>query len=718
MKLPATIKEHMNRLPIYSSILWETFEHERPIFLVKIPPELKFATFAIGLGPISIHHTEKQQTLIRIVLFLKNANSKKAKSQLIRVNIFLNPSSLNDCTIGINLAKHEFITVAAITGKNPALAGAKQITWPIAQREKLLHLLNQLLRIGKHNVTTSFTFTTSRPALDTPSVRTSAKTDEQNRRERSRKLEPRTKEASLSQLAKQRLRLIPTYTGFSFTIQEFQNDKSLIENIPLLAIKIPDTYPFQKCIIHFNDAQRYDLSPQKTVICLTICLRNKNQDDISLHCLFISSVQDDYKVLKKLASRQVQEVNIMAISNTEEITILGKRTLQLPNAFSDKIRNLIKNTTFLKPEEKNAIRVRWIAENLFSDRSSPAQSTSPLSLHLQEVSGITHQPLPVTQPKTLHDKYRVRLLEEYNPKSVDNRLGSQQRQRAIQNNLNALKYAHICRVKNSALHMLHDLLVQQQEPLLEKIPPLPSSNFWLELESPIPPAFGNNSVDIWAAWIRESTAEIQPGRERKSPTSRQWICTLLGKDAIEIGYTYLYSPEQSPIWSVTRDYRCPHKICMPHRKDLTKQELCANCRADLESWEKILHLLLLMHRGDYAERENVQRNNRSHIVVGRQQDELDVQKVYSMKYIDASVHQVYHNLHQPVPRGSWLAVLRATHPELIEEAEVWTKPHERYVSSLQSSVHVQGHYKTRYLRKDKIRKSTLSAKQYPDTFDQ
>jgi len=718
MKLSSAIRKRLAKDQVFSSVLWKTSEHENPIVLVRVPSKIDFSTYSIVVDSIVFHHDDNDG-VININFTLLNFNDGLIESSR-HIKSCLNPYSIQDRDIGYLLATTHFITFLAVSTDHYGIVDTKLIYWSETHRANIRNLL-ELNKDKKKQQPTSYTITTIDPAHTANSrnilydIR--KQINSQGRFGQITVTNLPQEKLDISPMIRQKLTLLPIFTGLNFTINEFHDAKYLILSPPLLLVKLPETYPFQTSSITFKQVQRYDISPQGSIICILMSLRHPGQKDLLTRCLFVSSSQDDYKVLTEIASRQFKSINIVAVGNTQSSPIIGVHTLDWPDHLIDETKRLIQKITFLRQDEKHKIRMRWIKDYLHPSSSLKQLPSSSLPDIPQRHPTIS-QPSTVFDQRTLHGKYRTKLLDEIRRiNSADNPSGDEEKQRAIQNNLNSLKYAHICRVKNSALHMLHDLLTRQQGPLLEKMPPLPASNFWLEFDSPIPPAFGNNSVDIWAVWIRESTSEIRPGRQRNLPTSRQWICTLLGKDAIEIGYTYQYSPEQLPIWSVTQDYRCPHKMCMPHRKDLTKQELCANCRADLESWEKILHLLLLMYRGDYAEREDVQRNNRSRIIVEQQQNEPDVQRVYSMKYIDATAHQVYHNLNQPVPRGSWLAVLRATHPELIEEAEVWTKPHERYVSSLQSSVHVQGHYKTRYLRKDKVRKSTLTAKQYPDTFD-
>ena len=207
------------------------------------------------------------------------------------------------------------------------------------------------------------------------------------------------------------------------------------------------------------------------------------------------------------------------------------------------------------------------------------------------------------------------------------------------------------------------------------------------------------------------------------PQVETWTLTLVGIDGLPIWNMGIESKGNDATWLPTPWYRCPWGRCRTEQKpDGTLFHLCDGCRDVLAHWMSWTNTAWLMIRGDFQEREEVEKPEERIVRTTRKVPRTDkpnkfteiaIEHHYHVIRFDASVRKVAPTREAVEHRGSWVELAREIDPEAVVyvDKNIGTTSrvlrHERFTHKRGQMIAVKAYQKRIPMRVDQLRRKLV-----------
>ncbi len=485
----------------------------------------------------------------------------------------------------------------------------------------------------------------------------------------------------------------------------------------LIAFKLPDNMALTECTAEWGDPETMLYASQGPLVCIPVRLMTTAYQ-VTIPCLLSPLDRRDEDLLSLLRTLAAAKVRLIALSGEEVLALHGEYSLDWDARLQQRLEEVLERVGRRVQGTSGGAKARWWREHR-------TRLIHPLSPPAPALPGTPDAPSDLSQarprPATLIEQYLATVLETAGSPSP----GGEPIQAGYTARwaVESLKRAYSCHLSPGALRMLYELLSRQARPLRSRLPSFGPTHLWVQFPEPVASPHGGTSVDVAAVWFRKD-----PSRAASS----EWTCTLIGPDAQPVGAVYRYAPRRfDRIWSVTDAHSCPDQACRRVAEGTHPWQLCQGCDRGLSFWATALHLLLCLWRGDYTTREDGAGPEVPRLVIDEERIEdrrgtrtsggsegmVRVTRImHTLRTIDATIQEVSPH-ERLVSRTSWLAILQATRPELVETAVVKTRAFTRHIKKSGKEVPVPPYLLTVHRRKDRQRGAKLTARLYEDQVD-
>ncbi len=489
--------------------------------------------------------------------------------------------------------------------------------------------------------------------------------------------------------------------------------RGFVGNI-IIAFKLPGDIALTECTAEWGAPETMLYAPQGPLVCIPVRLVTSAYQ-VTIPSLLSPLDRRDEGLLSLLRTLPAARVRLIALSGEEVLALHGEYSLDWDARQQKQLEGALDRVGRRKQGTSGGAKARWWREQgikLIRSISPPvlAPPDAPPA-PLQERS----------RPTTLIEQYLVTVFETAG--GFSRWAEPTQINYAARWAVESLKRAYSCHLSPGVLRMLYELLSRQMRPLRGRLPSFGPTNLWVQFPEPVASPYGEVSVDVAAVWFRKEPSRAAPS---------EWTCTLIGSDAHPVGTVYRYAPQRFDcIWRVTDAHICPDQACRRVAESNRPWQLCQGCDRGLSFWATALHLLLCMWRGDYTIRIDGAEPGVPQLTVDEERIEdrrvirsssgsegvVPVTRtIHTLRAIDVTVQEVspYERL---VSRASWLAILQATHPELVETAVVKTRAFTRRIKKSGKEVPVPPYLLTVHRRKGRRRGAKLTAHLYESQVD-